>query len=340
MTIYIAEKLTELLSDYINRYNILSCRCVIITGQGKEDFISTGMITQGIPFSPGLPDLLNERDLLQSNRDFIITSDAVSSNNAIISILIKNDTGIIGACSINVPYNTLQDSTKISSALSNDIANLCPTISSQFFSLFRYPDLFDFLSKSPLSTIIINNAGNIKWANKSAKQVFPTLQSTIATRNITDIIPNSEQHLTVTLNGSAINYLINSVTLFQHRNEPLTIITFHSQPGGGEITDKMLENAELSGIMRTVTAINHEINSPLFGMIMTLDMLKEELKQIDSSIDILTKVEQISYCASKIREITDKLSQVSRPVSCEYTEEDSMLDIQNSILSEDNTSEI
>ena len=274
MTIYIAEKLTELLSDYISRYNILSCRCVVITGQGKEDFISTGMITQGIPFSPGLPDLLHERDLLQSNRDYIITSESVNSNNSIISILIKNDTGIIGACSINVPFTDLASSIKIAYSLSNDVANLCPTISSQFFSLFRFPDLYDFLSKSPLPTIIISNSSNIKWSNKSAKQVFPALHSKIAARNITDIIPNSEQHLMVTLNGSAINYLINSVTLFQHRNEPLTLITFHSQPGGGEVTDEMLENAELSGIMRTVTAINHEINSPLFGMIMTLDMLK------------------------------------------------------------------
>ncbi len=335
MTIYIAEKLTELLSDYISKYNILSCRCVIITGPDKEDFISTGMITQGIPFSPGLPDLLNERDLLQSNRDFIISSDAVNSDNTIISMLIKNDTGIIGACSINVPFSNISDSIKNVASLSYDISQLCPTISSQYFSLFRFPDLFDFLSKSPLPTVIINNNGTIKWSNKSARLIFPALHSSIAARNITDIVPENEQYITATLNGSAINYLINTTTLFQNRNEPITMITFHGQPGGGEITDKMLENAELSGIMRTVTAINHEINSPLFGMIMTLDMLKNELSQSNSSSDILTKVEQISYCANKIREITDKLSHVSRPVICDYTEEDSMLDLQNAVISKD-----
>jgi len=71
--------------------------------------------------------------------------------------------------------------------------------------------------------------------------------------------------------------------------------------------------AELAGILKTVSAINHEINNPLFVILANADMLERSLVGIEERLR--ARLAAIQQAGRRIGEVTRKLSQVVRPAA-------------------------
>ncbi len=92
---------------------------------------------------------------------------------------------------------------------------------------------------------------------------------------------------------------------------------------------EQLKSAELVGIFQTIATVNHQINNPLFGLMATLQMMTEEMKDADPAVK--RKLERMTVCAERIKQITDELSQVVRPARRIYAENEGMLDLGNAV---------
>ncbi|HEY3416820.1 MAG TPA: histidine kinase dimerization/phospho-acceptor domain-containing protein, partial [Armatimonadota bacterium] len=79
------------------------------------------------------------------------------------------------------------------------------------------------------------------------------------------------------------------------------------------------------GTFRTIATVNHEINNPLFGLLATLQLLRDELA--DAPPSVLRKLERMGECGERIKKITDNLSRVIRPARRTYAAEEGMLDL-------------
>lgn len=95
--------------------------------------------------------------------------------------------------------------------------------------------------------------------------------------------------------------------------------------------EEKVKNAELAGIFRTIATVNHEINNPLFGLMATLQLLRDELGAQTPSV--VKKLDRMEKCAERIKQITDDLSQVIRPARRTYAAEEGMLDLDRAKMS-------
>ena len=96
----------------------------------------------------------------------------------------------------------------------------------------------------------------------------------------------------------------------------------------GKGADKeLLEKERLGAVVETAVTVNHEINNPLTAilgnvqlMLLKRDTLDEELRR---------KLETIEEAAMKIRDVTQKLLNLTSARSVEYSEGASMLDLSD-----------
>lgn len=88
---------------------------------------------------------------------------------------------------------------------------------------------------------------------------------------------------------------------------------------------EQMRSAELLGIFQTIATVNHQINNPLFGLMATLQLLTEEMK--DSDPAIVKKLARMTECSERIKQITEDLSQVVRPARRVYAANEDMLDL-------------
>ncbi len=91
------------------------------------------------------------------------------------------------------------------------------------------------------------------------------------------------------------------------------------------IQQEQLRSAELVGIFQTIATVNHELNNPLFGLMATLQLLTEEMKDADPAI--VRKLARMTECSERIKQISDNLSQVVRPARRIYAANEDMLDL-------------
>lgn len=96
-----------------------------------------------------------------------------------------------------------------------------------------------------------------------------------------------------------------------------------------DMQEEQMKSAELLGIFQTIATVNHQINNPLFGLMATLQMMTEEMKDADPAVK--RKLERMTVCAERIKQITDELSQVVRPARRIYAEKEGMLDLGNAV---------
>ncbi|HOF88017.1 MAG TPA: histidine kinase dimerization/phospho-acceptor domain-containing protein [Armatimonadota bacterium] len=94
--------------------------------------------------------------------------------------------------------------------------------------------------------------------------------------------------------------------------------------------EEKVKTAELAGIFRTIATVNHEINNPLFGLMATLQLLRDELGPQSPSVE--KKLDRMEQCVERIKQITDDLSQVIRPARRTYAADEKMLDLERARL--------
>jgi PAS domain-containing protein len=103
-----------------------------------------------------------------------------------------------------------------------------------------------------------------------------------------------------------------------------TLLPFHVLLGSESQYEERLRSAEFTGVLQTVATVNHTINNPLFGLLITAQMLESETIDLPA---VSKKVRRIIECAERIKEVTELLSGVIRPARGTYAADESMLDL-------------
>jgi K+-sensing histidine kinase KdpD len=91
---------------------------------------------------------------------------------------------------------------------------------------------------------------------------------------------------------------------------------------------ELIEKTKLSTISDTVVAVNHEINNPLTAILGNAQLLLSKGEEINA--ETKEKLRVIENSALRIKEITQKLTKITKPVSKEYAGGVKMLDIEKS----------
>jgi len=97
--------------------------------------------------------------------------------------------------------------------------------------------------------------------------------------------------------------------------------------GGAAIPKELLDKERLSAIVDTAVTVNHEINNPLTAILGNVQLLL--LKHEDLDDELKAKLKVIEESAGRIRDVTQKLMQVTTPRTVEYTSGTNMLDLSD-----------
>jgi nitrogen-specific signal transduction histidine kinase len=108
------------------------------------------------------------------------------------------------------------------------------------------------------------------------------------------------------------------------------VLQLHDRREDRLLFEEKVKTAELAGIFRTIATVNHEINNPLFGLMATLQLLRDELGPQSPTVE--KKLDRMEKCAERIKQITDDLSQVIRPARRTYAADEKMLDLEGARL--------
>jgi signal transduction histidine kinase len=96
----------------------------------------------------------------------------------------------------------------------------------------------------------------------------------------------------------------------------------------GKGVDKdLLEKERLGAVVETAVTVNHEINNPLTAILGNVQLLLLKRDTLDEELQ--RKLETIEEAAMKIRDVTQKLLNLTSARSVEYSEGASMLDLSD-----------
>ena len=93
---------------------------------------------------------------------------------------------------------------------------------------------------------------------------------------------------------------------------------------------ELIEKKRFAAVTETALALSHEINNPLMIIRGNLSVLETEIKDVHISDSIINRFNDIKHHCERIRRITDKLSNLSKPVSTTIYGESKMIDIEKS----------
>jgi signal transduction histidine kinase len=93
----------------------------------------------------------------------------------------------------------------------------------------------------------------------------------------------------------------------------------------------IIEKNRLAAITETALSLSHEINNPLFTVRGNLELLEHDFSENRISNNNITKrVETIKEHCERIRQVTDKLANLSNPVSTTVHGNVKMVDVNKS----------
>ncbi|MCX5706365.1 MAG: hypothetical protein NTW13_01640 [Candidatus Omnitrophica bacterium] len=93
---------------------------------------------------------------------------------------------------------------------------------------------------------------------------------------------------------------------------------------------ELIEKNHLAAITETTLALGHEINNPLLAIRGNLELLDYDAKEIQIPDKIKIRLDIIKGNFERIREATDKLSHLSKPVSSTIFGDTKMVDLNKS----------
>ena len=96
------------------------------------------------------------------------------------------------------------------------------------------------------------------------------------------------------------------------------------------ITD-VIEKNRLSAVAETTLALSHEINNPLLTVRGNVELLEHDLSQTQAvNNTIINRLETIKDHCERIRKVTDKLANLTNPVSTTVHGKTKMVDLSQS----------
>ena len=93
---------------------------------------------------------------------------------------------------------------------------------------------------------------------------------------------------------------------------------------------ELIEKNKLVAITETALALGHEINNPLLAINGNLELLENDLTGIPVPDKAKSRLDLIKLNCERIRQVTEKLSSLSKPVSEIICGDSSMIDLSKS----------
>ncbi|RKY62835.1 MAG: hypothetical protein DRP95_00530 [Candidatus Latescibacterota bacterium] len=140
-----------------------------------------------------------------------------------------------------------------------------------------------------------------------------------------------EQVAVQAMKGGAYDYVVKSGAYFLAIPEVVRrAVETHRTARDKERLERELIQAERkAAILQTAIAVNHEINNPLGVILGNAELLLSQLKDADE--DVVRKLKIIEEQCIRIKQITQKLANLTDPVLTEYLKgREKMLDIHRS----------
>ncbi len=120
----------------------------------------------------------------------------------------------------------------------------------------------------------------------------------------------------------AQDYFLEALSALMALNHLAAGLSESSQPAR-----EVLDKERLAAIVETAVTVNHEVNNPLTAILGNVQLLL--LKRQDLDADLVAKLKTIEASALKIKDVTQRLMQVTSPKSVEYSEGTRMLDLSS-----------
>jgi nitrogen-specific signal transduction histidine kinase len=76
---------------------------------------------------------------------------------------------------------------------------------------------------------------------------------------------------------------------------------------------ELIEKNRLAAITETALSLSHEINNPLFTVRGNIELLETEISEAQLSDAVRNRLDTIKNNCERIREVTDKMSKLSKP---------------------------
>jgi len=95
----------------------------------------------------------------------------------------------------------------------------------------------------------------------------------------------------------------------------------------------IVKGERVAAVLETAVAVNHEINNPLTAVLGNAQLILINKDKLPD--DVVSKISIIEKSALRIRQVTQKLMSIVEPITTSYTKDLDMLDIDNSLSSEE-----
>ncbi|MEO0271180.1 MAG: ATP-binding protein [candidate division WOR-3 bacterium] len=173
------------------------------------------------------------------------------------------------------------------------------------------------LGQTEFPAIFIDRNGNVIFQNKSHKEFFGFSDEFI----IGNKDPTIPEHITtsiITREKSGIDLWVKAKN-FKGENLDILVLCFKERKGfiifkipigkGSPIFSKFMEAEKLASIGSIASGLAHQLNTPLGTILLTAQMLKEEIekKEIKEEIEIIES--QVKFC----QDLVKKLLFLSKP---------------------------
>lgn len=96
------------------------------------------------------------------------------------------------------------------------------------------------------------------------------------------------------------------------------------------LIQELIEKNRLATITETTLALSHEINNPLLTISGNLELLEYEFSESQVTNNMKEKINTIKTNCERIRQVTNKLSSLSKPVSGTIYGQTKMIDLGKS----------
>ena len=104
-------------------------------------------------------------------------------------------------------------------------------------------------------------------------------------------------------------------------------VQFAAMDAVGSVAPEEISQEKRKAIVETAVTVNHEVNNPLTAILGNVQLLL--LKRDDLDEELQTKLKVIEESAFRIREVTQKLMQLTEVQTTEYTEGTTMIDLSS-----------
>ncbi|MEE9169313.1 MAG: response regulator [bacterium] len=208
--------------------------------------------------------------------------------------------------------------------------------------------LSDLIESIPDALFIVSLEGRIDFYNGGHKDVLGYEFSELRDGPISDLFgtdspgfaelveslgeQNKKTNIDITLHGNCGKEFPFSMSIAKLCNENDGIVGYIFI--GTDVSEikrleaELIEKEKLQLFYETAVAINHEVNNPLAPILGNIQLLLEDKNKLDE--ETCNRLESIGRNAMRIRQITEKLSKIKRPVHTAYLGDTKMVDIRES----------